>query len=128
EKKAAAPSRGGRAAVAAVDRTATSASLVLSVKVQLAAIQSAEFRQNVNFRDGDMKAAADVAVHDEAAGTLLLTPVKGAKKGPWVDDGTVHVDAMWIQVDLATHDLRAKDKIQAKMTQGKAASGAETHT
>jgi lipopolysaccharide export system protein LptA len=75
-----------------------------------------------------MKAAADLAVHDETAGTLLLTPAKGAKKGPWVDDGTVHVDAMWIQVDLATHDLRAKGKIQAKMMQGKAASGAATHT
>ena len=107
---------------------ATCASLVLDLKGQLGAIQTAEFRQNVNFRDGDMKASADLAVHDETAGTLLLTPAKGAKKGPWVDDGTVHVDAMWIQVDLATHDLRAKEKVQAKMTQGKAASGAETHT
>jgi lipopolysaccharide export system protein LptA len=128
EKRAAAPSRGGRGGAPAIDRTATCTSLALQLKGQLGAIQSSEFRQNVNFRDGDMKAGADLAVHDEAAGTLLLTPAKASKSAPWVDDGSVRVDAMWIQVDLDTHDLRAKDKVKAKMSPSKSASGVQTKT
>ncbi len=126
EKSAAAPApRGGRgAAVApAVDRTGTSKSLTLDLKGQLGAIQKSEFRQNVSFKDGNMRAGADSAVHDEAAGTLVLTPAKGAKSGPWVDDGSVRVDALWIQVELANHNLRAKDKVTTKMTPGKSTEG-----
>jgi len=128
EKRAAVPARGGRGGGPPVDRTATCASLTLQLKGQLGAIQTAEFHQNVNFRDGDMKAGADLAVHDEAAGTLQLTPAKGSKSAPWVDDGSVRVDALWIQVDLGTHDLRAKDKVKAKMSPSKSASGAPTKT
>lgn len=116
--------RGSRgAAPAAVDRTGTSATLALELKGQLGAIQSAEFRQHVNFRDGDMKATADRAVHNEAQGTLELIAAKDAKTGPSVEDSAVHVDAMWIQVDLTTHDVRARDKIKTRMTPGRAGAG-----
>ena len=132
EKTPAAPARrGGRGAAPApvptVDRTGTSKSLTLQLKGQLGAIQQAEFRQNVKFQDGNMRAAADMALHDENAGTLVLTPTTGSRSGPWADDGSVRVDALWIQVELATHNLRAKDKVIAKMTQGRSAQG-ETRT
>ena len=47
---------------------------------------TAEFRKNVSFKDGEMEAGADLAVHDETRGTLVLTPAACAKPA-WVDDG-----------------------------------------
>jgi LPS export ABC transporter protein LptC len=117
EKLAARPARGDGRAAAAVDRTGTSDSLALDLKGQLGAIQTAEFRKNVSFTDGALKAGADLAVHDETRGTLVLTPAAGAKRPPWVDDGSVHVEALWIQVAMDTHDLQARTSVKARMTQ-----------
>lgn len=130
EKLAARPAGRGRGQTAApaVDRTGTSTALALELNGQLGAIRTAEFRKNVKFTDGNLKAEADHAVHDQTKGTLLLTPAAGSKTGPWVDDGSVHVDAMWIQVALETHDLQAKDKVKVRMAQGKAGAGGQTHT
>ena len=117
EKLAARPARGGGRAAGAVDRTGTSDSLALDLKGQLGAIQTAEFRKNVSFTDGALKAGADLAVHDETRGTLVLTPAAGAKRPPWVDDGSVRVEALWIQVAMDTHDLQARTSVKARMTQ-----------
>jgi lipopolysaccharide export system protein LptA len=111
----------------AADRTATSATLALDLKGQLGAIDKASFRQNVTFRDGDMSAKADLGVYDETAGTLELTPAKPQPPYPRVDNGSVRVDALWIRVDIATHDLRGRDKVRTTMTPSKSADG-ETHT
>ena len=115
EKVAARPARGGSPGSAATDRTGKSDSLALDLKGQLGAIQTAEFRKNVSFTDGGLKAEADLAVHDETKGTLLLTPAAGSKRAPWVDDGSVHVDALWIQVTMDTHDLQARTNVKTRM-------------
>jgi ABC-type transport system substrate-binding protein len=38
-----------------------------------------DIRPNVKFQDGNMRAAADMALHDENAGTLVLTPTTGSR-------------------------------------------------
>jgi lipopolysaccharide export system protein LptA len=128
EKSAARAAARGAPAVAAVNRTGTSTSLALGLNGRLGAILTADFRKDVKFVDGNLQAAADEAVHDRVKGTLLLTPSSGSKSIPSVDDGTVHVDAMWIQVALETHDLQAKTGVKVRMQQGKSSSGAQTHT
>lgn len=118
---------GGRGATPPASRNATSAELALTLGGQLGAIEKAQFRRNVVFKDGNMTARdADLAEHDEKLGILILTPPTG--KLATVDDGTVNVQAEWIQVALNTHDLRAKGRIRVVMAQGKSASGAQTHT
>jgi lipopolysaccharide export system protein LptA len=119
----------GRAAGSGVDRTATSTTLALGLDGGLDAIQSSEFRGGVSFRDDELEAAADHALHDHVKGTLLLTPANGAANAagsPWVDTGSVRVEALWIEVSLDTHDLNAKERIRARMAQGRSADGMHT--
>jgi len=109
----------------AVDRTGRSKRLTLDLNGQLGAISSAEFRETVKFKDGDLNAESDIANYDDAKGTMLLTPSKGSAKAPVVDDGSVKVDASSILITLDTHDLVAKDKVHSRMVQSK--NGGDTH-
>jgi lipopolysaccharide export system protein LptA len=101
----------------AIDRTGKSATLALDLNGQLGAIDRAEFRQNVTFKDGDIAGRAEVGVYNEKSGTLELTSPKQGTKTPLVDDATIHVEALYISVTLDSHDLRAKDNVFAKMIQ-----------
>jgi lipopolysaccharide export system protein LptA len=103
----------------AMNRIGKSTSLALDLKGQLGAIDKAEFRQNVTFKDGDISGSGDVGVYNQSAGTLELTSPKASPRTPQVDDGTIHVEALYISVTLDNHDLRARDNVYAKMTQGK---------
>jgi lipopolysaccharide export system protein LptA len=111
---------GGRGGAPPSTRNATSEALALVLGGELGAIEKAEFRRKVVFNDGNMKAIADLAEHDEKLGILVLTPAPGGAPVS-VNDGIVDVRALWIQVALSTHDLRAKDRIQVVMAQGRSA-------
>ena len=87
---------------------ATSQQLVLTLKGKLDAIEAAEFRQNVEFVDGTMRARADRAEYDEVQGKLVLTQnEKPPKKIPNVTDTKVQVDATRIEINTNSHDLTA---------------------
>lgn len=109
-----------------IDRTGRSKRLLLDLNGQLGAIQKAEFRENVTFKDDQLTASSDVANYDEVKGTMLLTPAKNTAKAPQVDDGTVRVDAASILIAMDTHDLQAKENVHMRMTQSKTAGG-NTH-
>jgi LPS export ABC transporter protein LptC len=105
----------------ASNRIGKSTTLTLDLKGQLGAIDKAEFRQNVTFKDADLSASADVGVYNETGRYLELTSGKSSPRIPKVDDGSIHVDALYINVNMDNHDLRAKDNVFTKMTQTKAA-------
>ncbi len=95
-------------------RIATSRTLVLQLGGGLENIEQAEFRQNVNFADGDVKGDGDFGNYD-ARGKGKLTLKKGDGAGarlPRVSDGSFTTDAQTIDVALDTHDLTAKGTVK----------------
>ncbi len=92
---------------------ATSVQLILTLKGKLDAIEAAEFRQNVEFVDGTMRARADRAEYREAQGQLaLFQNDKPPRKIPNVTDNKVQVDATQIDINTNTHDLTATGAVR----------------
>ncbi len=94
-------------------RKATSQTLTLKLAGGLDAIEKADFRQNVEFTDRDLRARADAAEYREKEGVLLLRQAeKGAKRIPNVTDAKVQVDAISIDLNTKTHDLSARGDVR----------------
>jgi lipopolysaccharide export system protein LptA len=94
-------------------RKATSETLTLALAGGLDAIEKADFRQNVEFTDRDLRARADAAEYREKEGALLLRQAeKGAKRIPNVTDVKVQVDALAIDLNTRTHDLSARGDVR----------------
>jgi len=104
-------------------RWGTSVVLVLTLGGQLDAIERAEFQQNAEFHDGDIKGLADIAQYNEAKGTLLLLPnEKGPRKPSHVATPDMTVDATTIDVDTGTNDLTARGMVVTRSKKGTGAA------
>lgn len=103
---------------------ATSGQLILSLKGRLDAIDAAEFRQNVEFVDGSMTARADRAEYREAQGLLVLKQSdRPPQRIPNVTDPKVQVDATEIEINTASHDLKATGNVRTVTKPDPDASG-----
>jgi lipopolysaccharide transport protein LptA len=108
--------RAARRNAAAIDRTATSQTLVADTKAGLGAIQRADFRGNVRFTEPpDLLALAQQGVYDVARDRLDLMPAEGlpGPPSPSVTDGSVSVAARTIQFGLSTRELSAETKVRS---------------
>jgi lipopolysaccharide transport protein LptA len=108
--------RAARRNVAAVDRTATSQTLVAETKPGLGAIQKADFRGNVRLSEPpDFVAEAVQGIYDLTRDRLDLVPAPGlaGPPSPTVTDGRVSVAARTIQVGLASRELFAETKVRS---------------
>lgn len=108
--------RAARRGVAAIDRTATSQTLVAETKPGLGAIQRADFRGNVRFSEPpDFVATAQQGIYDVARDRLDLTPASGqpGPPSPSVTDGNVSVAARTIQFGLSTRELSADTNVRS---------------
>jgi lipopolysaccharide transport protein LptA len=104
--------------VAAIDRTATSQTLIAETKPGLGAIQKADFRGNVHFTDPpDFVANAVQGIYDLTRDRLNLVPTPGlpGPPSPNVTDGRVSVAARTIQFGLSSHELLAETKVRSTM-------------
>jgi lipopolysaccharide export system protein LptA len=103
---------------------ATSVQLVLTLKGRLDAIEAAEFRQNVEFVDGTMKARADLAEYKETQGLLILRQgARAPKRIPNVTDTKVQVDGNVIEINTTSHDLKATGTVRTLTLPDPDASG-----
>jgi lipopolysaccharide export system protein LptA len=108
--------RPARRNVAAIDRTATSQTLIAETKPGLGAIQKADFRGNVKFTEPpDFVAEAAQGIYDLAHDRLDLVPATGlpGPPTPTVTDGNVSVAARTIQFGLTTRELSAETKVRS---------------
>lgn len=108
--------RAARRNVAAIDRTATSRTLVAQTAPGLGAIQRAEFRGNVTFSEPpDFVAEAPLGIYDIARDRLDLMPGEGlpGPPSPRVTQGNVAVAARTIQFGLASRELSADTKVRS---------------
>jgi lipopolysaccharide transport protein LptA len=108
--------RAARGKLAAIDRTATSQTLIVDTKPGLGAIQKADFRGNVKFTEPpDFVAQAQQGIYDIARDRLDLTSAAGqpGPPSPTVSDGRVAVDARTIQFGLSTRELIADTRVRS---------------
>lgn len=108
--------RAARRNLPAIDRTATSRTLVAQTAPGLGAIQRAEFRGNVKFSEPpDFVAEAQQGIYDIARDRLDLMPADGlpGPPSPAVTDGSVSVAARTIQFGLSTRELTADTKVRS---------------
>jgi lipopolysaccharide export system protein LptA len=107
----------------ASERSGTSRTLALDLAGQLDAIDAARFQEKVTFKDGLVSGLADLGTYVMTSGMLTLEPhPQRPETLPWVTDGTMRVDAArLIEIDLATHDLRAEGdvKTQSRRSEGR---------
>jgi hypothetical protein len=108
----------------ASDRNATSKALALKLNGDLGAVDEAEFRQSVTFKDGDIRADAEHAVYAEARSSLKLD-AGGTRSQPTVVNGTVKVWGDQVDVATDTHNVRATGAAQTKSTPATPANGAK---
>jgi lipopolysaccharide export system protein LptA len=115
------PAAGGRKAG---ERVGTSQALTMKLGGQLDAVESAQFQQNVQFRDGDVSGGADIGDYAASAGRLTLRPGRVASRLPRVTSGRVTVDAReLIDVDLNTQNLHARGDVKTVSTPEPGARG-----
>lgn len=89
----------------ASERRATSQTLVLGLKGELADVESAQFRTNFKVVDGGLTATSDEALYDSRAESLQL---RGSKSRPNVKDAEVEVTATEIDADLRNDGFDAR--------------------
>ena len=109
--------RAARAKVAAVDRRATSDSLVLETSPGLGTIQKADFRGNVTFTDApDFSAFAPQGIYYMDRDRLELSPGDGLPgPPPRVTDGRLSVSARTIDLTVSTRELVAETRVRSTM-------------
>jgi len=126
EMTPAGPVRGGAAADGKPARTGKATALELTLGGQLDAIESADFLQNAEFKDGTMTGRADIAQYFEAKKRLLLLPnPRDPRRRSSVTTPDLRVDATTrIDVQTGTQDLHAQGNVttQMKRTAADAAS------
>ena len=116
----------GRGAPAA-ERTATSESLVIDTKPGLGAVQKADFKGNVTFTDGDLKAEAQRGIYHLERDRIELMPADGVPgKPPRVTDGKIDVGAKTIEFTMGTRELTADTKVRSLLQTKPAGRGQAT--
>jgi hypothetical protein len=116
-------SRPARRNITAIDRRATSESLQLETKPGLGAIEKADFRGNVEFRDADVSAKAPRGVYHVERDRIELMPSEGDPGlPPTVEDARISVGARTIEFTLGTRDMSADTKVRSTLKQQKAGS------
>jgi lipopolysaccharide transport protein LptA len=101
--------------VAAVNRQASSLKLLIETKPGLGALEKADFRGNVTFRDApDFKAEAMQGIYHIAGDRLELMPADG-EPGPsaHVTDGRLSVQARTIAFVLSSREMRADTRVRS---------------
>jgi lipopolysaccharide transport protein LptA len=103
--------------IAAVDRVATSQSLIVDTKPGFGAVQQADFRGNVHFTDGPQVAAdASRALYHVDKDQIDLSSTQDPGPGsPRVSDGRVTVEARSVEMTLGTRKLTADTKVRSSM-------------
>lgn len=120
--------RPARRNAAAIERSATSQTLIVETEPGLGAIRKADFRGDVTFNDGpDFVAKAQQGVYDIAGDRLDLRPVKGlpGPAEPTVTDANVTVSARTIGFGLSTREMQADTGVKSTITPRKDAKGSE---
>lgn len=110
--------RAARRNLAAVNRVASSMTLVVNTKPGLGALQQAEFSGNAHITDGtEVKADAPHALYHVDRDQMDLSPGDGSEPGPspHVTDGRVSVDARTINFTLGTRKLSAETRVRSSM-------------
>jgi lipopolysaccharide transport protein LptA len=109
--------RAAKGTVAAVERVATSMSLIVETKPGLGAVQQADFRGNVHFTDGPQVAAdASRALYHVDKDQIELSSTQDPGPGsPRVSDGRVTVEARAVEMTLGTRKLTADTKVRSSM-------------
>jgi lipopolysaccharide transport protein LptA len=119
--------RAAVAKVAAIDRTARSATLAVETEPGLGAIRQADFLGNVRFVDApDFTADAQRGLYHVAQDRLELMAAPGqpGPASPTVTDGRVSVAARTIEFSLATRGLTAESNVRSTIQpQKKGGSG-----
>jgi len=111
----------------ASDRSATSSALSLKLNGDLGAVDEADFRQVVHFKDGDVTAHSDHATYAEGK-NLLTLDAAGSKSPPEVVNGTVTVHGDLVKLATDTHDVLATGKVDTKSLPAPPAAGAKPAT
>ncbi len=100
---------------AAMSRVATSESLELGLKGDLAQVDTALFRQNVEVKDGDLVASAQEGTYDSAKETLKLRSPAGAKR-PKATSGEMDITAAEIDADMTADGFVAVGRVDSFLT------------
>lgn len=102
---------------AALSREATSQTLVLGLKGDLAQVESAVFTQNFRVKDGEVTATSHEGTYDSVKETLRLRSLPGvAAARPKAVNGEMEVDANEIDADLKTDGFNARGRVQSFLT------------
>jgi len=97
------------------DRTATSATLEVTLKPGLSAIEQAKFARNVRFEDGRMTATAAAGTYDLEQGTLALSGSEPAAPVPHVVNDQIAVDAATIHLTLEGPKMKAAGSVKSEL-------------
>jgi len=97
------------------DRTATSASLDVTLKPGLSAIEQAKFTRGVRFEDGRMTAVAAAGLYDLERGTLDLSGSEPAVPVPHVVNDQIAVDASTILLTLEGPKMKAAGSVKSEL-------------
>ncbi len=100
---------------AAMSRVATSESLELGLKGDLAQVETAVFRQNFEVKDGDLVATAQEGTYDSAKETLKLRSPAGATR-PKATSGEMDIAAAEIDADLKADGFVAVGRVDSFLT------------
>jgi lipopolysaccharide transport protein LptA len=100
---------------AAMSRVATSDSLSLGLKGDLAQVDTAVFRQRFEVKDGEMVATAEEGTYDSAQETLKLRSQAGAKR-PKATNAEMEVTANDIDADLKKDGFVAAGRVESFLT------------
>lgn len=110
--------RAARRNLAAIDRHATSESLQIETKPGLGAVDKADFRGNVEFKDADVTAKAPRGVYHVERDRIELMPSDGDPGlPPTIEDAKISVGARTIEFTLSTRDLSADTKVRSTLKQ-----------
>lgn len=118
--------RGARRNVAAVDRSASSQTLIVETEPGLGAIRKADFRGSVTFNDTpDFVANAQQGIYDIAGDRLDLLSVNGlpGPASPTVTDANVTVAARTIKFGLSTREMQADTRVRSTIKPQKDRTG-----
>jgi lipopolysaccharide export system protein LptA len=95
------------------ERTGRSRTLTMKLDGNLDNIQSAQFQQDVEFRDGEVTGDGDIGDYDAEAGRLVLRPGRVPTRLPHVASGRVTVDAReFVDVDLTSQNVHARGDVK----------------
>jgi len=106
------PASRGQAALA---RVATSSTLELGLKGDLAQVDTAVFRQDFTVKDGDLVASAQEGTYDSAKEALKLRSPSGAKR-PTARSGEMDITAAEIDADMKADGFVAVGRVDSFLT------------